>query len=295
MREPLAKHETIEYRPNEPFHVSNANSSSGEEFYVKNSHWHEELEILYVFQGVTRHFIDGEVFIAEPGRLLVTNCESVHRIEVLDTLIDSNRDRGVILIVHNRFLEENFPEYQDFWFTNDKPQARPEVREIMLKFSEYATRKERQEHEHLYMRGLLLQLLYYLYQEGSVRRSDLGSIRRREQVQTLKEILQYVEEHYREPIVQAEVAKEFYFTPQYFARYFKQCTGNTFTEHLASYRAAQARQELLHTDRRISDIARNSGFHDDRGLINAFKRIYGVTPLQYRKNIVVRHQKDKSV
>lgn len=295
MREPLVKHQIIEYRPNEPFYAANANSRSGDDFYVKNSHWHEELELLYVFHGSSRHFIDGEIFITEPGRLLVTNCESVHRIEVLDQGDSSSgQSGGVVLIVHNRFLEENFPEYQDFWFTNDKPQARPEVREIMLKFSEYAARKEHKEHEHLYMRGLLLQLLYYLYQEGAVRRSDMGSIRRREQVQTLKEILQYVEEHYREPLVQAEVAKEFYFTPQYFARYFKQCTGNTFTEHLTAYRTSQARQELLHTDRRISDVARNNGFHDDRGFINAFKRIYGVTPLQYRKSAAASHrQKDK--
>lgn len=296
MREPLVKHQIIEYRPNEPFYAANTNSRSGDDFYVKNSHWHEELELLYVFHGSSRHFIDGEIFITEPGRLLVTNCESVHRIEILDQGDSSSEQPdGVVLIVHNRFLEENFPEYQDFWFTNGKPQARPEVREIMLKFSEYAARKEHKEHEHLYMRGLLLQLLYYLYQEGAVRRSDMGSVRRREQVQTLKEILQYVEEHYREPLAQAEIAKEFYFTPQYFARYFKQCTGNTFTEHLTAYRISQARQELLHTDRRISDVARNNGFHDDRGFINAFKRIYGVTPLQYRKGAAASHrQKDKN-
>lgn len=249
MRVRLVKHQIIEYRPNEPFFAVNANSRSAEEVYVKNSHWHAELELAYAFGGRTRHFIDGEVFMMEPGRLLVTNCESVHRIEVLDD-VDRNLNSEIVLIVHNQFLEDNFPEYRDFWFTNDKLQARAEVREIMQKFSDYAARKDHQEYEHLYMRGLLLQLLYYLYQERAVHRTDAGGIRRREQVETLKEILQYVEDHYQEPLSQAEVAREFYFTPQYFARYFKQCTGNTFTEHLAAYRISQGRQELLHTDRR---------------------------------------------
>lgn len=283
MRERLVKHQIIAYRPNEPFFAVNANSRSAEEFYVKNSHWHAELELAYAFEGRTRHFIDGEVFVMEPGRLLVTNCESVHRVEVLEDA-DCSRNSAVVLIVHNQFLEDNFPEYRDFWFTNDELQARAEVRAIMQKFSDYAARKDHQEYEHLYMRGLLLQLLYYLYQERAVHRTDAGSIRRREQVETLKEILQYVERHYQEPLSQAEVAREFYFTPPYFARYFKQCTGNTFAEHLASYRISRARQELLHTDRRISDVARNNGFHDDRSFINAFKRVYGVTPRQYRKN-----------
>ena len=137
--------------------------------------------------------------------------------------------------------------------------------------------------EQLYMRGLLLQLLYYLYQEGVVDRSDHAILKRHEQTQLVKEILQYVEKHYNEPIVQADVAKNFCFTPQYFARYFKQCTGITFTEHLTRYRVDQARLELLDTDNRISDIALNNGFNDDRCFINAFKKIYHTTPLQYKK------------
>ncbi|MCM1134413.1 MAG: AraC family transcriptional regulator [Clostridium sp.] len=287
MREPLVRHQIIQYQHNEPFVVGNVSSMSREEIYVKNSHWHEELELLYVFKGRSRHYIDGEIFLTEPGRLLVTNCESVHRIEILDDdTIREGEAGAVVLLIHNRFLEENFPEYQNFWFTNGQPHARQEVRDIMLCFFEYAAQPEHSEYRHLYMRGLLLQLLYYLYQEGAVRRTDAGSLRRREQVQILKEILQYVEVHYHEPLAQADVAKEFCFNPQYFARYFKKCTGETFTEHLTSYRASQARKELLYTDRRISDIARNNGFGDDRGFINAFKRVYGVTPLQYRKTTV---------
>lgn len=60
MRERLVKHQIIEYRPNEPFFAVNANSRSAEEFYVKNSHWHAELELAYAFGGRTRHFIDDE-------------------------------------------------------------------------------------------------------------------------------------------------------------------------------------------------------------------------------------------
>lgn len=67
MREPLVKHQIIQYQPNEPFYVVNINHYNADDFYVRNSHWHEELELLYVFHGSSRHFIDGEVFITEPG------------------------------------------------------------------------------------------------------------------------------------------------------------------------------------------------------------------------------------
>lgn len=285
MRESLVRHEIVKYQRNEPFHTSNATESAANDVYVKNSHWHEELEIDYVVRGDYYHYIDGEPIHAVPGRLIVTNCESVHHILVpQDRNIIPGETHTIVLLIHNRFIEENFPEYRDFWFTNDKPQARPEIRDIMLRFSDYGRKTEHAPYEHLYMRGLLLQLLYYLFQEGTVSRTNITSIRQHEQVQTLKEILQYVEEHFREPLTQADIARKFYFTPQYFSRYFKQCTGITFIEHLTAYRTYQAKQELLHTDRRISDIALDCGFHDDRSLINAFRKRYQVTPLQYRKN-----------
>ena len=115
-------------------------------------------------------------------------------ITISTATISPGETHTIVLLIHNRFIEENFPEYRDFWFTNDKPQARPEVRDIMLRFSDYGRETEHTPFEHLYMRGLLLQLLYYLFQEGTVSRTNVTSIRQHEQVQTLKEILQYVEE-----------------------------------------------------------------------------------------------------
>lgn len=284
MRDPLVRHQVIEYQHNEPFYIGNVFVHDADYTYIKHSHWHEELEIAYCLRGSAAHYIDGERVEARPGRIIVTNCESVHRIEAEpDSLTAPDELASIVLIVQNRFVEENFPEYRDFWFTNPDRTASAEIRGIMLEFSEYAKRSEHRLNEHLYMRGLLLQLLYYLYQEGVVSRSDVVSAKRHEHVQPLKEILQYVEDHYREPIAQADVAREFFFTPQYFSRYFKRCTGITFVGHLTTYRVEQAQKELLHTDRRISDIARDNGFRDDRSFINAFKRIHHVTPQQYRK------------
>lgn len=49
---------------------------------------------------------------------------------------------------------------------------------------------------------------------------------------------------------------------------------------------AAARNELLKTERTVLDIALDNGFSDARGFINAFKRQYGTTPLQYRKSAI---------
>lgn len=286
MREPLARHQTLEYQADMPFLIINITKEQGESFYVKNSHWHEDLEMAYSFGCTSRHYIDGVCIRACPGRLVVTNPESVHSILVDEHTPEPDQIEAVVLLIQKRFLEENFPEYQNFCFTNEKEQARPEIRQIMRSLSDYAAQTEHAPMERFLVKGLVFQLLYYMSEEGMESRDNAaGAGKNRER---LKEVLRYVEGHYREPIVQADVAKHFYFTKEYFSRYFKQNTGFTFTEYVIRYRVQMARKDLLSSDKRIVDVALENGFSNEQRFISAFKKYYQVTPMQYRKKMAAR-------
>lgn len=56
-----------------------------------------------------------------------------------------------------------------------------------------------------------------------------------------------------------------------------------FSKYLSDYRAKKARFDLLETEESIYSVAVRNGFSDSRRFINAFRSLYGVTPLQYRK------------
>lgn len=79
------------------------------------------------------------------------------------------------------------------------------------------------------------------------------------------------------------MAEKFYFSKEYFARFFKKNTGMTFVQYLTKYRIQKARFQLIHSDASMLDIALDNGFCDDRRFILAFKSQYGITPFQYRK------------
>lgn len=289
----IAKHQLFEYQENEPFLVRNIMLSSKErkgfaenefamECYVELNHWHEELELAYIVNSRSFHYIDGVCVEGIPGRLIVTNSESTHNI-IQDTAATSKEGLGaVVILIDAKFLEEHFPEYQSIYFINEKTQARPEIRDIIMKLSEYANRTERMSHDVLYAKGLILQLLYYMCEEGTVKRDEFG-VNFKKNMERLKEVLTYLEEHYAESISQNQVAQKFYFNAEYFSRYFKRCMGMTFTEYLVRYRLQKARRELVESDKRVIDIAMEHGFSDDRRFINAFKKYYETTPLQYRK------------
>ena len=284
MRQSSARHETFQYERNEPFRIKLAIAKDEDFFFIHHSHWHEELEIAYIMYGSNLHYIDGECIQAEPGRLIVTNCESIHRIETDYGNATPETCIGVVLLIHKQFLKENFPEYDHLMFTNEKRQTCQEIRNIMMECYDYALKEDHQPFEHLRMRGLLLQLLYYMCQEGTVNRDSVLDQARQQKEHRIKEILDYVEEHYSEPITQKDVAQHFFFSPQYFSRYFRQNEGITFTEHLTRYRLLQASRDLLHTDKMINEIAWDNGFSDSSQFINAFKKVYQITPLQYRKS-----------
>lgn len=290
MKKPLPKHQKVEYKRNEPFFVANVRCGDSDYVYIKNSHWHEDLEIAYVVKGGGIHYIDGERIEEKTDHLIITNCESVHRIDVdASKHTDPDALACIVLLVSKGFLEDNFPEYSDIWFTNERTAATPQMRDIFFQFSEYAAGEHKGSgHIYIYMKGLLLQLLYYLCDTGTVSREKHAVLSSGNQVEELKQVLRYIENHYSEPIAQADMARMFYFTPQYFARWFKKSTGVTFTEYLVYYRLLQARGDLLASDKLVRDIAMDHGFADDRSFINAFKRYFNVTPHQFRINCAKR-------
>lgn len=80
MCSPLIQRQTIEYTENESFVLHKVIKSGINHTYQKNSHWHEDLEIIYISRGNAKIFIDGELIPAGTGQLVVINCESIHRV-----------------------------------------------------------------------------------------------------------------------------------------------------------------------------------------------------------------------
>ena len=69
MKKPLPKHQKVEYRRNEPFFVANVRCGDSDYVYIKNSHWHEDLEIAYVVKGGGIHYIDGSMWMLQSIRI----------------------------------------------------------------------------------------------------------------------------------------------------------------------------------------------------------------------------------
>ena len=94
----------------------------------------------------------------------------------------------------------------------------------------------------------------------------------------------YLNEHYMEKITLSELSKRLYLGEQQTDRMIKKIYGVGFRQRLAKVRIKCAMELLSETNKTITDIAEIVGYESYFGFYNAFKRITGLTPENWRNN-----------
>lgn len=99
----------------------------------------------------------------------------------------------------------------------------------------------------------------------------------------MKMILEYIDQHYAEPLNLKELARQFHFNPTYLSSYFTANNKEGFAEYLNKIRIAKA-SELLRMDATpISEISGKVGYSDHSYFCKVFKKMMGLSPSGYRR------------
>lgn len=101
----------------------------------------------------------------------------------------------------------------------------------------------------------------------------------------LNKILNYVKEHFKDPIPLSEISELIHMTEPSFCRYFKKITDKTFTQFLNEYRLVHASKLLSEREISITEVCYESGFNNYSHFVNQFKSFTGKSPSEYRKVI----------
>ncbi|MFI5137230.1 MAG: AraC family transcriptional regulator, partial [Sphingobacteriales bacterium] len=119
-----------------------------------------------------------------------------------------------------------------------------------------------------------------LDQNGIIARSSLAEQER------INPVLAYLVENFREQVSLAEAAGIANMTTNAFCKYFKKITRKTFIETIIEYRLNYSIQQLVQTDKPISEISFDSGFGDVSHFYKTFKQKMHLSPLNYRKKFM---------
>lgn len=92
----------------------------------------------------------------------------------------------------------------------------------------------------------------------------------------------YIKEHFHEPIFLADVAGNVHISPEYFSRLFREVTGETFSNYLVKLRLSKARELLVNTKMKISEVGKKVGFNSPSYFTKTYRKYMGCCPEEER-------------
>jgi len=98
----------------------------------------------------------------------------------------------------------------------------------------------------------------------------------------VQKIKKYIDENYSERLSLEQLSENFFLSPSYLSKIFKEETNVNVSEYIQAVRITHAKKLLKNTNYKIQDISRQVGYEDYRHFCTIFKKVAGITPLQYR-------------
>lgn len=242
-------------------------------------HWHLEYELILVTSGTFELSLDGKSFLMKSGDCAWVGSGVIHGGTPSDCLYECvDFDLGTLLHdtpVCTRNAASFLSDENGYTGVFPKGSIQADLSGQLMA----AMREEKKGYEWTTV-GLMWQLM------GSLVGSETSApalSRNRGKIIKMKNVLSYIKDHYENAITLTELAGLAGMTPKYFCRAFSHMTGKTPIEYLNYYRIEQAGEQLLLTDRSITDIAMGCGFNDMSYFSRTFSRYKGVSPTMYRK------------
>ena len=255
-------------------------------------HRHNYVEVIYMCQGTTTHYIDGNEVVLEPGDLLFLNQNSEQEI-----LPAGEADIAVNFIILPEFFnmafsmmgtEENTlkeflvgtlcgkneqTSYLYFHVADVLPIQNLVENMVWTIFYDMGNKRSCNQ---ITMGLLLLQLLNYMY------KMETGSSRF--DTELTGNVLKYIEEHYKDGSL-SELAELMNYDLYWLSREIKKRTGKTYKELLQAKRMSQAAYLLTSSRLPIADIIESVGYDNTSYFYRKFKERYGAGPKEYRKGV----------
>ena len=94
----------------------------------------------------------------------------------------------------------------------------------------------------------------------------------------------YIEANSSSPDISLNtIAEHVYLNPAYFSKLYKKEAGETYMEFLTRLRIEKAKNLLKDTNIRTADVGTAVGYPNSQYFTTLFKKVIGITPLEYRE------------
>ena len=256
------------------------------------AHFHDYVELLYLYDGKLRVWLNGKEYAFNEGELIIINSKESHRLESA-----APESRYYVIKFNPEILWASIGSAQETRYvlpflnsSSTHPRVFPasfvsEAGIGALVADAVSAWKNRPVGYELLLRGDVLKIFGHVV--GCL--SDLGveikyTVGSGSLYGIMDNIIDYVNQNFTS-CDERELAKRYKVSYSYFSRTFKQMMNMSFKEYINYLRINEAQRLLLTTGKSITDISMEMGFSSPSHFINVFRRHMGRAPKQYRKNI----------
>lgn len=243
-------------------------------------HWHEYAELILIRKGTGRYLIEDRVFEVTGGDVILVNPAEKHRVvpasgeSLVATVIGYNPELGEFggrSFVNKPFLQEE-----------DRRRMEQLIDDISLEY------EQRKPYCGTMIKAKLMTLTAMLLRQGE-READGGEAYGlrvvKKQTERMERILDYIHDNFDKDIHLEAMAQRFFMNASYFSEYFKKNAGINFSDYLARVRIEKAIHMLYASEVSSTETAFACGFNNMTSFYNAFRKITGKSPGDYRKSL----------
>lgn len=243
-------------------------------------HIHPHIELIYMVEGAFSVTADNCTQMLRPGELYLSFPNQVH-------YYDPTPIFGVLLIVDPQL----FPDLLDV-FSNKVPERPvvsadrlPEgIHQMLLKICAQAKSADKLQRvaAQSYLQGLLAEVL-----------GQMTLVDRKNDRDSVREILLYCLEHYKKPLTLDMIAEQLHLSKYYISHVFTERINLSFPEFINGLRVESACRRL-DKGHSVTDAAFEAGFNSIRSFNRNFERVMGVPPSRYKKQVTAAQKPEKS-
>lgn len=233
------------------------------------SHWHENIEILYVVSGTIRVLVDATSITASQGEIIVINANNVHFIQSL-----TEESFYYCLIVDNRFCQEFGLDTGEIVFQRLiwDPAL---VEKYLLIIEEFKWQKSMYKAK---IKAVIMELLICLYRSYTLSESPFLKEVEPSKIEIIKKAIRYMQNNYNKNISISDISDEVGVSKYYFCRIFKDITGYTTVRFLNLLRCSSARKLLQSGKYSVEEAAHICGFDNLSYFTKTYKMHMGSLP-----------------
>ncbi len=271
------------------------------DFDMPANHNHPYHEFYYLVSGSRKFFINHSFYTLYPNDIMLIANGDLHRTTYNTKEQEHER---ICIYFDDIFLAELKTEFgaeliNSCFFYPKLTLVAKENDYVLSLFDKMLTEQEEQDSfTPFLLKQWLKELLLFILRIKLKNRVKLGAVNQAEidisernlqkSALQIQKAARFICDNYHKGITLNEAAAKANMSATYFSMKFKEETGFGFKEYLNHMRLKEALHLLTETKESITDIALQCGFNDSNYFSDVFRKVYGISPREYRKKATVK-------